>query len=79
MARATTPRSLLGAPCLFVRADGRASPSRSRSNCAATLAATLLGVGLNAWAGWWQADPIAGLVIAALAVREGLEAFEDHD
>jgi divalent metal cation (Fe/Co/Zn/Cd) transporter len=47
--------------------------------CAATSAAALLGVGLNAWAGWWQADPIAGLVIAALAVREGLEAFEDHD
>jgi DHA2 family multidrug resistance protein-like MFS transporter len=24
----------------------------------------LLGVGLNAWAGWWQADPVAGLVRA---------------
>ena len=47
--------------------------------CAATSAATLLGLGLNAWAGWWQADPIAGLVIAALAVKEGLEAFHDHD
>jgi divalent metal cation (Fe/Co/Zn/Cd) transporter len=47
--------------------------------CAATSAATLLGVGLNAWAGWWQADPIAGLAIAALAVKEGLEAFEDRD
>jgi divalent metal cation (Fe/Co/Zn/Cd) transporter len=47
--------------------------------CAATSAATLLGVGLNAWAGWWQADPIAGLAIAALAIKEGLEAFEDHD
>jgi divalent metal cation (Fe/Co/Zn/Cd) transporter len=47
--------------------------------CAATSAATLLGVGLNAWAGWWQADPVAGLVIAALAVKEGIEAWEDHD
>jgi len=47
--------------------------------CAATSAATLLRVGLNAWVGWWQADPIAGLVIAALAVKEGLEAFEDHN
>jgi divalent metal cation (Fe/Co/Zn/Cd) transporter len=47
--------------------------------CAATSAATLLGVDLNAWVGWWQADPIAGLAIAALAVKEGLEAFEDHD
>lgn len=47
--------------------------------CAATSAATLLGVGLNAWTGWWQADPIAALIIAALAVKEGIEAWEDHD
>ena len=47
--------------------------------CAATSAAALAGVGLNAWAGWWQADPIAGLVIAALAVKEGVEAFEGDD
>ena len=45
--------------------------------CAATSAATLLGVGLNAWTGWWQADPIAALVIAALAVKEGIEAWGD--
>jgi divalent metal cation (Fe/Co/Zn/Cd) transporter len=42
-------------------------------------AATLAGVGLNAWAGWWWADPAAALVIAALAVREGLEAWQDDD
>ncbi len=43
--------------------------------CAFTSAATLAGVGLNAWAGWWWADPAAALVIAALAAREGLEAW----
>jgi divalent metal cation (Fe/Co/Zn/Cd) transporter len=47
--------------------------------CAATSAATLLGVGLNSWLGWWQADPIAGLVIAALAVKEGAEAWAEDD
>ena len=47
--------------------------------CAATSAATLLGVALNAWTGWWQADPLAGLVIAALAIKEGIEAWEDDD
>jgi divalent metal cation (Fe/Co/Zn/Cd) transporter len=80
--------ALLVMPGLAVakRATGRALGNRTliadsaeTAFCAATSAATLLGVGLNAWAGWWQADPIAGLVIAALAVREGLEAFEDHD
>ena len=43
--------------------------------CALTSAATLLGVGLNTWLGWWWADPAAALVIAALAVKEGLEAW----
>ena len=45
--------------------------------CALTSGAALLGVGLNAWLGWWWADPAAALVIAALAVREGLEAWEN--
>jgi len=80
--------ALLVMPGLAVakRLTGRALGSRTlfadsaeTAFCAATSAATLLGVGLNAWAGWWQADPIAGLSIAALAVKEGLEAFEDHD
>ena len=47
--------------------------------CAYTSAATLAGVGLNTALGWWWADPTAALIIAALAVKEGLEAWEDHD
>jgi divalent metal cation (Fe/Co/Zn/Cd) transporter len=47
--------------------------------CAATSAAALLGTGLNAGLGWWWADPAAALVIAALAVREGIEAWEDEE
>ncbi len=47
--------------------------------CAYTSAATLAGVGLHTWLGWWWADPIAALAIAALAVREGLEAWHDED
>ena len=43
--------------------------------CAVTSAAALLGIGLNAWLQWWWADPAAGLVIAGLAVREGIEAW----
>src|SRR4051812_13503837 len=35
----------------------------------------LVGLVLNATLGWWWADPIAGLVIAAVAVREGAEAW----
>jgi len=47
--------------------------------CAFTSAAALLGIGLNAWLGWWWADPAAALVIAGLAVKEGLEAWQDND
>ena len=43
--------------------------------CALTSAAALAGIGLNAWLGWWWADPAAALVIAGLAVREGIEAW----
>lgn len=47
--------------------------------CAYTSAAALLGVGLNTWFGWRLADPIAALVIAVLAVKEGIEAWEEGD
>jgi divalent metal cation (Fe/Co/Zn/Cd) transporter len=47
--------------------------------CAFTSAAALLGIGLNAWLGWWWADPAAALVIAGLAVREGIEAWAADD
>jgi divalent metal cation (Fe/Co/Zn/Cd) transporter len=35
----------------------------------------LLGLVLNATLGWAWADPLAGLVIAVVAVREGLQAW----
>lgn len=43
--------------------------------CALISAAALLGIALNAWLRWWWADPPAALVIAGLAVREGIEAW----
>lgn len=43
--------------------------------CTYLSAVLLLGLVLNATLGWSWADPVAGLVIAAVAVREGLEAW----
>lgn len=43
--------------------------------CTYLSAVLLAGLLLNATLGWWWADPVVGLVIAALAVREGLEAW----
>lgn len=43
--------------------------------CTYLSAVLLVGLVLNATVGWGWADPLAGLVIAAVAVREGLEAW----
>lgn len=43
--------------------------------CTYLSAAVLAGLVLNSLFGWWWADAIAGLVIAALAIREGIEAW----
>lgn len=43
--------------------------------CTYLSAVLLVGLVLNATLGWSWADPIAGLVIAAVAVREGVEAW----
>lgn len=43
--------------------------------CTYMSAVLLAGLVLNAWLGWSWADPVAALVIAAVAVREGVEAW----
>jgi len=43
--------------------------------CTYMSAALLLGLLANSLLGWWWADPIAALVIAGLAVREGVNAW----
>ena len=43
--------------------------------CTYLSAVLLLGLLLNATLGWSWADPVAGLVIAGVAVKEGLEAW----
>ena len=47
--------------------------------CSYLSAILLIGLLLNATVGWWWADPLAGLGIAYLAVREGLEAWRGDD
>ncbi|MDR6791018.1 divalent metal cation (Fe/Co/Zn/Cd) transporter [Pseudarthrobacter oxydans] len=43
--------------------------------CTYLSAVLLAGLLLNATVGWWWADAAAALVIAAIAVREGIEAW----
>jgi divalent metal cation (Fe/Co/Zn/Cd) transporter len=43
--------------------------------CTYLSAILLVGLVVNAWLGWAWADPVAGLIIAAVAVREGVQAW----
>lgn len=43
--------------------------------CTYLSAVLLVGLVVNATLGWYWADPIAGLIIAAVAVKEGREAW----
>jgi divalent metal cation (Fe/Co/Zn/Cd) transporter len=85
---AITAAALIVMPVLALakRRTGRALGNRTlvadsaeTAFCAFTSAAAILGLGLNAWLGWWWADPAAALAIAALAVKEGIECWEQED
>lgn len=60
-----------------LRLGSSATNSEGRQNmlCAYLAAALLVGLGLNAVAGWWWADPLAALAIAVVAVNEGRESW----
>lgn len=70
---------------LLARAKGRVARQLSSAAtagdaaqswlCAITAAAVLVSILANSALGWWWLDPIAGLGIAGLAVREGREAW----
>ena len=51
------------------------SEAEQNQICAYLSIALLVGLGANAAFGWWWADPLAALVIAAVAVREGRESW----
>lgn len=64
------------------RALGSASAvadSKQTLLCTYLSAVLLVGLGVNSAFGWWWADPIAALVIAVLAVREGVEAWRGEN
>jgi divalent metal cation (Fe/Co/Zn/Cd) transporter len=59
----------------------RATAAEGMQNmlCAYLSVAVLAGLALNAAFGLWWADPLAALVIAGVAVREGLESWRGED
>jgi divalent metal cation (Fe/Co/Zn/Cd) transporter len=47
--------------------------ARQTQVCAYLSAILLAGLGLNAWLGWWWADPLAGLLMAPVIAWGGIE------
>jgi divalent metal cation (Fe/Co/Zn/Cd) transporter len=45
------------------------------SLCAYLSVIALAGVALNAFAGWWWADPLAALAMTPIILREGIEGI----
>ena len=60
------------------RLGSASTKSEGRQNmlCAYLSAALLVGLGANALFGLWWADPVTALLIAAVAVKEGREAWQ---
>lgn len=56
-----------------------AADSRQTMLCTYLSAVLLAGLALNALLGWWWADPLAALAIAAVAANEGREAWRGDD
>jgi cation diffusion facilitator family transporter len=59
------------------RLDSGALEAETRQTevCAYLSAILLVGLSLNAWFGWWWADPLAGIAMLPLIGWEGLEAL----
>jgi divalent metal cation (Fe/Co/Zn/Cd) transporter len=81
---ALTATSLVGMPLLGIAKQRLADTLGSSATrgegaqnllCAYLAGAVFLGLAGNALFGWWWLDPIAALVIAGIAVREGLETW----
>jgi divalent metal cation (Fe/Co/Zn/Cd) transporter len=62
---------------LGAQLDSRATSGEGRQNllCAVQAGAVLAGLVANALFGAWWLDPVAGLAVAAIAVREGRDAW----
>jgi divalent metal cation (Fe/Co/Zn/Cd) transporter len=74
---ATMPPLGIAKARVAAKLHSAATRAEGRQNmlCAYLSAALLAGLGANALAGWWWADPVTALLIAGVAVREGREAW----
>lgn len=70
--------SLKRATAAQIGSKSLAADARQTLACMLLSLALLVGTGLHYLGGWWQADPLAGLLIAAYLIREGREAWNEE-
>lgn len=58
-----------------LNSNALSADSRQTDLCAYLSAILLGGLLLNVLVGWWWADPVAGLIMVPIIVREGVEAL----
>ncbi len=58
---------------LQLESGALAAEAKQTSLCAYLSVILLVGLALNAVAGWWWADPVAALAMAPIIAREGIE------
>jgi divalent metal cation (Fe/Co/Zn/Cd) transporter len=61
-----------------IQSQALMADSKETLACFFLSAALLLGLGSNYLFGYWQADPIAGMIIVVFLFREGKEAWEEN-
>jgi divalent metal cation (Fe/Co/Zn/Cd) transporter len=64
---------------LALGSSATVSEANQNQICAYLSIALLVGLLLNALAGWWWADPAAALVIGAFAINEGIESWKGNE
>ncbi len=62
-----------------LKSNSLIADSKQTLICVWLSAVTLVGLGLNYFFNFWQADPIAGILIALYLWKEGYEAFRGED
>src|SRR3954452_19885727 len=78
---ATMPPLAIAKGLLGAQLGSGATSGEGRQNmvCAYLAGALLVGLVANAALGWWWADTVAALLIAAVALREGRETWRGED
>lgn len=62
-----------------IRSHSLAADAKQTLGCIMLSVALLIGSGTHYFFGVWQADPLAGVLIAAFLVREGYKAWVERD